>query len=250
MAILPEYTVYTNCILKHLSMNDMYFKRDPDYQYVLEHVDENEANIYFQYINNKFYELFNKNKEYLIDLCNKNDRYGKPITKIFTNFTQCSPTNIRYIYHSFMILDFIKKNNYNNINLIEIGGGYGGLCLFINSISKIFNITIDSYTIFDLKEASLLQEKYLKLNNIQNFKTAQIYNYDINSLNEKSCLISNYAYSEISSQLQKEYTNKILNPFTIMGFLTWNFVPVYNFVNGEIKVYDEKNAKYVTYIKF
>jgi hypothetical protein len=60
-----------------------------------------------------------------------------------------------------LILDHIKKNLLNNIDLVEICGGYGGLCLFIFKLSILFNISINSYTIFDLSEPMILQKKYL-----------------------------------------------------------------------------------------
>jgi hypothetical protein len=105
-------------------------------------------------------------------------------------------TNIRYILHSFLVLEYVKKNNLNNLNIIEIGGGYGGLCFFINKLSHLFNINIISYIIFDIYEASKLQELYLNKFQIDNFV----------ELNKESFLVSNYAFSKISPDLQKEYT--------------------------------------------
>ena len=51
----------------------------------------------------------------------------------------------------------MKKYKLNNIDIIEIGG-YGGLCLFIHNIAPLYEININSYTIFDLLEPSLLQK--------------------------------------------------------------------------------------------
>ncbi len=124
----------------------------------------------------------------------------------------------------------MEKNSLNNIDVVEIGGGYGGLCLFLHKLSDLFNIKIKSYTIFDLFEPMLLQKKYLELHNIE----INVINlFDNFTLNNNSFLISNYAFSEISTDLQKIYTQKVLNPYILHGFLVWNFIPFYNFIDNK-----------------
>ena len=144
----------------------------------------------------------------------------------------CSPSNLRYLLHSLLILEDMKKYKLNNVDIIEIGGGYGGLCFFIHSIAQLYEININSYTIFDLLEPSLLQEKYLNVLNIEKVDFCQLDNF--NNLKNNSFLISNYAFSEISKELQTEYIEKIINPYTTFGFLTWNFISVYDFVENSI----------------
>ena len=119
----------------------------------------------------------------------------------------------------------------NNIDIIEIGGGYGGLCFFIYNLASLFNITIKSYSIFDLKYPLLLQKKYLENLNINNVNFADL--DCIKNIKENSFLISNYAFSEISMDIQKIYTEKLLNPYTSHGFLAWNFINVYNFIDDK-----------------
>ena len=60
----------------------------------------------------------------------------------------------------------------------------------------------------------------------------QINNYK--NLKKNSFLIANYSYSEISMDLQKEYTQKILNQYIAYGFLVWNFIPIYEFIDNKI----------------
>jgi hypothetical protein len=127
----------------------------------------------------------------------------------------------------------MQKHNLNNINIIEIGGGYGGLSFYLHNISRLFKIKINSYTIFDLPDISKLQKVYLEaLNSTQNMNFYQINNYK--NLKPNSFLISNYAFSEIAMNLQKEYTKKILNPYVSYGFLVWNFIPIYDFIEDKI----------------
>ena len=72
----------------------------------------------------------------------------------------------------------------------------------------------------------------MNLLNIKNFNCFQIDSFK--NLKKNSFLISNYAFSEITHELQKEYINKIINPYTKYGFLTWNFIKVYEFVDQSV----------------
>ena len=132
----------------------------------------------------------------------------------------------------------MQDNMLNNIDIIEIGGGYGGLCFYMYNIAPLFNITINTYSIFDLNMPLKLQKKYLEALNILNVNYLELDN--ISNLNKNSFLISNYAFSEISLELQKKYTDMVLNPYVSFGFLAWNFIDVYNFIdNKKITVEDE-----------
>ena len=84
------------------------------------------------------------------------------------NLENICGNNIEYIYESFQIIKQFQKLNLNDINIIEIGGGYGGLAFYLINICKKFNININSYTIFDIPEANTLQTKYFNEVNISN----------------------------------------------------------------------------------
>ena len=244
--IVSNYDSYIKSIAKNLSLKeeDWFFKSDPPYIGVLEHVTYEVGYRYLNEIKMRYNDKFNSNKSFLINLCEQNDKYGKTIKSTYDNFTKCSPTNLRYILHSFLILEYIQNNNLNNLNIIEIGGGYGGLCFFINKISSIFNININSYTIFDVHEACKLQSLYLDKLQINNYKVFHLDNFK--DLSKESFLISNYAFSEISPIIQKTYIEKILDPFVSNGFLCWNHIPIYKFINKKIyidKAYRVSNDK-------
>ena len=227
-----EYTNYVNEIIT-TDKKQWKFKSTGLYTEILEHILPYHGKLYFREIKKHFYNFYNKYKSFLIKLCRKNDLYGNPSQIIFKNFIKCSSTNLRYILHSLLILTFMKKNNLNYIDIIEIGGGYGGLSFYIHNISRLFNIKINSYTIFDLLNVSKLQKVYLKaLNSTKNMNFYQIDNYK--DLKPNSFLIANYSYSEISMDLRKEYTEKILNPYISYGFMVWNFIPIYDFIDNKI----------------
>ena len=164
------YSKYQEVIKTQLTLNpeELDFKNIDDYTEVLEHTSNFYGEQYLDIIKNNFKQFYESNIDTLKNICNLNDKYGKTSKHLFENFMTCSPSNLRYLLHSILILEDMKKYKLNNIDIIEIGGGYGGLCFFIHSIAPLYEININSYAIFDLLEPSLLQEKYLNILNIKN----------------------------------------------------------------------------------
>jgi hypothetical protein len=234
--IETNYDSYVDAIKRNLSLSpeDWFFKSDHSYTQVLEHVDKFTGDRYFNEIVIRYNTLFIEHKELLKKLCDENDKYGRTNKVYFPDFTFCSPTNLRYILHSFLCLEYMKNNNLNNLNIVEIGGGYGGLCFFITNISSLFGIVINSYTIFDLPYASKLQKEYLKTLHLNDVNCYQLDNFK--ELNNDSFLISNYAFSEISMDIQKIYIEKIITPYITRGFLCWNHSELYQFTNKKIYI--------------
>ena len=237
------YELYCNYIRSIIDkdITDVNFKSNSIYNGILEHVPKEMGDDYLSVIKNKFSDIFNENFSYITKICKYNDYIGNPKLYDFDNFIKCSPSNLRYILHSFLILNYIKECKLNNLNIIEIGGGYGGLCFYLHKLCHIFNIDISSYTIYDLSEPLLLQEKYLSYHNIPNVNYKNLQNdikerisqKFVETLKEDSFLISNYAFSEIPMDIQNMYSKYVLNPFVSHGFLTWNFIDVYKFIENK-----------------
>lgn len=82
--------------------------------------------------------------------------------------------------------------------------------------------------------ASKLQQKYLDYFNVQNVKYYQLDNID--TLNNNSFLISNYAFSEISMDIQIQYIDNVIEPFVKNGFILWNHMPLYQFINKKLNI--------------
>jgi len=158
--------------------------------------------------------------DFLKLICKNNDSIGKPV-KIDTPLGNIEGNNIKYIYHSMEMFNHLKNLSLNNVHIIEIGGGYGGLAYFINKLQKYYNINVSSYTIYDLKEVSELQKQY-----------ADFLNFDLittqlgkgTKLKENSFLISNYGYSELNLSWKEKYIKEVF-PYINHGFLSWNVVP-------------------------
>ena len=235
------YNNYVNAVKKNLNLEpkNLFFKSSTDYRGVLEHVSFDFGKKYLELLEEEFTIIYYVNKSYLIELSKTNDKYGKPVKNKFERFCECSPTNLRYIYHAFTILNYIKNElNKDEYDFVEIGGGYGGLCFFIYNLAKLFDVNIKSYTIFDIEDVQKLQKKYLKLHNIDINTCILDTNF---KLNDNSFLISNYAFSEISKGLQLKYRKQVINKSIEHGFIAWNFIPVYDFINNkEITIKEEK----------
>jgi hypothetical protein len=186
------------------------FKADHRYTPVLEHLNENDANVYFSEFKCK--ELLDVTRLLKIK---ENDIYGSPILINHSELGVISPTTVRYIKNSLDIsaqfgpdLDFKR--------VLEIGGGYGGLCKVFSSFNAF-----KEYFIVDFPEVNKLSGKYLgnfkelknKIKHISAADPKEVANLDL--------VISNYAYSECSLGVQELYYNMFIRNCK-------NFYMVYN----------------------
>ena len=234
-------------VIKHnldLSPDKWYFKSDIDYNAILEHVTVEKGYEYLNVIKEEFKDIYQDYKNLLIELCYINDEYGKTVKHDYEEFCVCSPTCLRYIYHALLNLRYIQSKDLKTVNIIEIGGGYGGLCFFIHMLATIFDVNVTSYHIFDLQEAVELQRLYLSNLGIKKFTNSTL--YDIYNLSNDSYLISNYCFSEIDRDIQKEYIEKIISKYTSCGMLVWNHIELYRFVKKELII--EKERPLTSYI--
>jgi hypothetical protein len=217
------YDRYHNYVKSILNTNDLTnFKNNINYTYMLEHVSFKEGIEYLYHINKKF----NLNFDEIKSFCDKNDTIGNP-TKFDYPFGKASPTSLRYILHALLILEYISNLKQSQLNLVELGGGYGGLCLCIYHFKNKFDLNLNfTYTIIDLKYVNLLQKEYLKLHDLE-INCLEPYGETFNGKN--NFLISNYCFAEIDKISQEKYIN-ILFPKIDYGFITWNeFTDPYDF---------------------
>lgn len=196
------------------------FKSIPQYQVVLEHVSYQHGQSYFELILNESIFSF----EDILSFSQLNDKYGNPKKCIFKyndKVLETSPTTLRYIYHSYLILQHYKKSNCKNI--VEVGCGYGGLALAIHFFSSYFDISIENYLFIDLEQPLLLQQNYLslhsnKISSILHYVNGNTYGKDIDV--PDLFFISNYCYTEIAIEHNRYYTKHLL-PKVNHGFLVW-----------------------------
>jgi hypothetical protein len=202
----------------------MNFKNNMNYNGILEHVTIDEGYKYLQLIRNNTTITESQIQEY----CKMNDSIGTPKQHDYGIIT-CSPTCLRYIWLSHKILTHFKSLNKENYSIVEIGGGYGGLCLSLDFFSKHYSVKITNYFMIDLTWPKTLQKLYLSNFNISfpiSFHEAMNYGEDI--ITNDSMLISTYSFSEIEDYHQKKYIS-LLFPKINHGFFAWNGIPTYNF---------------------
>jgi hypothetical protein len=238
------YSRYVDCINNWLRAGELpaTFKSIPEYRYMLEHVSYEEGNIYFNLLKDTPIPY-----EYIKNFCKMNDGFGNPTTHVFNDFV-ASPTSLRYIYHAHLILTYFSKLK-DEISIVELGGGYGGLYLCIDYMSKFYNVKIKKYTIIDLVCAISLQSVY-----VSKFQTkiplqlldSNNYGSELSST-ENLCLISCYCFSEIDMTHQRKYIETLF-PHVSHGFIVWNNIPVYNFgfkLNISFEPFTEHSNRYV-----
>ena len=184
------------------------FKRHPSYQAVLEHVNAEDGGKYLDIVRSQSPQILS-----LVEKCKDNDLIGNPITHSYPQIGKISPTTLRYM----KVASDLQKHFGDNLGrkIVEIGVGYGGQ-LLVND--RLFNI--GEYHLYDLPPVLNLVSKYLE-SFILNCS------YRLATLNQSSgndvfdLVISNYAFSELPSQLQRIYIKKIISKAS-KGYLTMN----------------------------
>ena len=170
------------------------------YGRVLEHFSYADGKIHLE-------ELERRNPELVTSLsrCSANEITGCPELHDYNPHGRLAPSTIRYTRHLGDLLE--KFGPLDNLNLIEIGGGYGGLC----------KVTFDSqrprtYTLVDLPEALLLAERFLRAT-LSPENLARVRFVDGTELAEPihcDLVISNCAFSECLPSVQDTYMDNIL----------------------------------------
>lgn len=134
------------------------------------------------------------------------DKYGMPYKHYGMINNKRIMMSSSTAMHLKVILDLQTIFSQDKLDrIVEIGGGYGGLCSVIDAF---YNFC--SYQIIDLPQVNMLQEKYLELFNLNN-KVKISSCTEFGELNEDVFLISNYAFSELSREMQDEYFDKVLS---------------------------------------
>lgn len=172
------------------------FKQNPIYNEILEHVTYQEGIEYIKHITNK--NIINNIKKFKV-----NDLIGSPRMYNYEEpIGVFSPTTLRYI----KVLNDISQLSLNELNIVEIGGGYGGQYTVVRQL-----FTPKSYTFVDLPQVNNLINKYISTLKLDDINLQYIDGTsNFNDL-APDLVISNYAFSECSTNTQDVYISKILN---------------------------------------
>ena len=168
------------------------FKSHPAYRHVLEHVSMEEGHQYLDEI-----EIDYKDK---LDEIKENDLYGTPIQCSYDGIGMISPTTVRYLKNT---SDIINKFGTSFNSIVEIGGGYGGLCKVMSTF-----VDFEQYLLLDLEECNMLSRKYLSLFDLptMSYQAEEIVDVEDNF----DLLISNYALSECNRETQMMYIERFV----------------------------------------
>lgn len=183
------------------------FKKDDRYRTILEGAPRMFSNYYIQKINShNRRDLFFDN----IDKFKENDLIGNPDVYDEEGIGLISPSTLKFSFNCIDIISFIEQfTDLSKIkNIVEIGGGYGGLCLLLSNF-----IDFKTYTLVDLPEASELSKKYLshfdKLDNKIKFVPCN----KISSIKSNSydLVIAVNSLSECDIETQLKYFKKFVS---------------------------------------
>jgi hypothetical protein len=222
-----DYTKYLE-FTKTASENSLVFetfKQNTFYKEILEHVTFTQGAQYLALI----WHFFKLSDQELEEFCALNDRYGSPQLFEYSSTLKCSPTSLRYIFHSLLILHYIRDLQLKEVSIVEVGCGYGGLFLAIQHFAKKVGITLKQYRLIDLPEVVSLQKTYLSKHTSQTptaFYDATRYGSEIQETD--LFFISNYCFSEISDANRRGYIEHLL-PKCSHGFIAWNMIDLFDF---------------------
>jgi len=186
------------------------FKRQNAYRRILEHPRVSMGWVYLTHIvqEHSFLVPF-------LDRFRENDVLGDPATFDYGYYGRFSPTTLRYVEVLGQLVDTFDV--LTDMDIVEIGAGYGGQCFVIDRYCRF-----RSYTIVDLAPCLALAKRYLALHRVPavRFWTAE-------DIPEKAdgfdLAISNFGFSECARAVQEFYAERVLDK-SLCGYLTCNNV--------------------------
>jgi len=198
-----------------------HFKRSPIFNLMHECLTFEEGKEYIE-------ALSAQNPTFLrhAEKCQKNDAIGDPRTFYYPGFGTFSPTTLSYMK---IAADLEKRyGSLKGKRVIEIGGGYGGLCTVLTQLHAF-----ESYTIVCHPHGLELIKKYLEKQGIRTVKCVTPEQLRL-AENSYDLVISNYTFSENSKPLQKMYLDLVLR-HAKSGYLVCTQVPKHFLVRPYVK---------------
>lgn len=193
--VAQNYVDFIENALSNENVFESFRRGGHQYDTILEHLSYEDGRVYLQYIQREYPHLINSFDKFKI-----NDSIGFPyIYDYGEKYGNINPTTLRYIKFA----GDIQKHfgDLNGMDLIEIGGGYGGLVRVLSSMYE-FN----SVRLHDLTPAKKLQKKYLNRFDINPIIDASIENI----VTDNSIVISNYAWCECDLETRNNYVDKMV----------------------------------------
>ncbi len=172
------------------------FKRDPVFNLMHENAGFEDGLRQVQCIEEKYPDLLNGLEAFRL-----NDAIGSPRVYDYGHVGVFSPTTLHYVALCGQIQESL--GDLEGKQIVQIGGGYGGLCRILSGLHS-FN----SYTIIDFPFALKLIERYLKQSGIEGVKLVSI--EDLKEDLAVDAVISDWSFSELSKPVQEVIINRVL----------------------------------------
>ena len=221
----PLESIYTHVnVCRNALQHDIIyqnFKNNADYTRVLEHCPTDVAQRALR-------SILNREKTIDWGQIRINDAIGNPVTTNFEpifkeynivldHYTFSNTT----ILYTFQALDIISRMD-TPMRVVEIGGGYGGLCKVLHILASHL---ILSYTIIDIEDVSKHQHKYLTDMDLPDVKCIPYLEYTARSFD---LCVSIYALGEFTRPVIDFYYVNVIQHST-SKYLWWNIshVPSY-----------------------
>jgi putative sugar O-methyltransferase len=204
---ISDYDDYKNFCQQAATDDETFrrFRQSSVYTAILEHVSVDIGKSYIDWI--KAASNFTTER---LELSKRNDLVGFPsLVDYDEEFSQICPSTMRYLKVALELEQLF--GSLDGLKIIEIGGGYGGQCKLINEIWKPL-----SYKLVDLQEPLNLSKRYIGENDTVVYSVI-----DELEVDQYDLVISNYAFSECSSNIQQTYIDKILKN-SKNGYITYN----------------------------
>jgi len=184
------------------------FKQNPKYQAILEHSTKEQGAECLKIIKMELPSILEN-----FDDFRENDLVGGATTFQYDGVGFISPSTLRYVKVGSDIINLFGKAI--GPRIVEIGVGYGGQALIADKM-----LDFERYDLFDLQPVVALASKYLECHTLKSSYSALTLNQHSGNI-EYDLAISNYAFSELPSKLQKMYIKKIFQK-SKRGYLTMN----------------------------
>jgi putative sugar O-methyltransferase len=231
-----DWNIPYGCIFDYLqvceesSKNDEKFnnfKQNSQYKAILEHISKEESDLFIGEMKN-----LNSVSGGEISLFKENDVYGNPEIYSYALFGQISPSTIRYIKNTLDIQNYFGDDIKD---IVEIGGGYGGLC-------KTMQVRYDfkNYVLIDLPQVNMLSKKYISKFSSLSGKVSQFSPDEITNIKNIDLVISNYAFSECDVKIQEFYYNTVISNAKYF-YMVYNNITPYNMNWEKFKTYASKD---------
>lgn len=183
------------------------FRKNEKYRPILEGAPKLFSDYYVQKINSHLKkDIFYDN---LINI-KENDKIGNPDLYDEDAIGLISPSTLKFAFNAIDIISFLEQKNgsVQLKNIVEIGGGYGGLCLILSKL-----IDFETYTLVDLPETCKLAEKYIS--NFENLsdkvKFVPCNKIDRHNFDNIDLSIAVNSLSECDLETQLKYFDKFVS---------------------------------------